>query len=289
MAIAGTVQITGLMAPTFSGDTYPVTDTFYGLDGLRNVGTTVERNAIPGDRRRAGMMVGLSGGTKYYKLREEPWVYDDTDWDELDFGLLVPPISFTADTYVSGMTYNNGTYDLTVSLNDGSSYTQSLAGLASDVFVLSGVYQSTTGVVEFTNNSGGTFDVSGFTTGMTNYYTTQAILSGSTIHFDRTDTSDAYEVDLSPLGTSLSGTSSGATISGFPVKIGFDRAFTTDTAETFVHGMGLNGDTMYDIVVKIRDKDTNEEIGGSIHDFGENQVQITLSQNYLNCRVVIIG
>jgi hypothetical protein len=201
MAIAGTVQITGLMAPTFSGDTYPVTDTFYGLDGLRNVGTTTERNAIPADRRRAGMMVGLSGGTKYYKLREEPWVFDDTDWDELDFGLLVPPISFTADTFVSGMTYNNGTYDLTVSLNDGSSYTQSLAGLASDVYVLSGVYQPTTGVIEFTNSSGGTFDVAGFTTGMTNYYTTDGTLSGSTIHFDRTDTSDAYEVDLSSLGS----------------------------------------------------------------------------------------
>jgi hypothetical protein len=89
--------------------------------------------------------------------------------------------------------------------------------------------------------------------------------------------------------TSLSGTSSGATISGFPVKVGFNVSFTADTAETFVHGMGLTGDEIYDIVVKIRDKDNNEEIAGVIHDFAENQVQITLSQDYPNCRVVIIG
>jgi hypothetical protein len=74
--------------------------------------------------------------------------------------------------YVTGMTFNTGNYDLTLTKKDGTSITQSLSILSSDMTVTGGSYNENTGVVTFTNNSGGTFGVSGFTTGYTDTYVT---------------------------------------------------------------------------------------------------------------------
>ena len=76
------------------------------------------------------------------------------------------------NTFVTGMTFNTGTYDLTLYTKDGTPITQSLSILSSDMTVTGGSYNSITGVVTFVNNSGGTFNVSGFTTGYTDTYVT---------------------------------------------------------------------------------------------------------------------
>lgn len=76
------------------------------------------------------------------------------------------------NTFVTGMTFNTGTYDLTLYTKDGTPITQSLSILSSDMTVTGGSYNSNTGVVTFVNNSGGTFNVSGFTTGYTDTYVT---------------------------------------------------------------------------------------------------------------------
>jgi hypothetical protein len=68
----------------------------------------------------------------------------------------------TDDIYVSGLTFNTGNYNLTINRNDGTNFTQSLAILASDMNVTGGTYNSSTGTATFTNNSGGTFQVTGF-------------------------------------------------------------------------------------------------------------------------------
>ena len=81
MAIYGSVQITGFIAPTYSGDTYATHDAYYGRDGLRNVDTESELDEITALRRRAGMIVGVSGGTKHYRLLPEPWSFTFSDWD----------------------------------------------------------------------------------------------------------------------------------------------------------------------------------------------------------------
>jgi hypothetical protein len=104
------------------------------------------------------------------------------------------------NTYVTGSTFNYSTYDLTLFRNDGNTIVQNLAGLANDVFVTSGAYDPQTGTVVFTNSSGGTFSVSGFTTGFTNYYTTGVTLNDTTLVFDRNDSLSAYTIDLSSLG-----------------------------------------------------------------------------------------
>ena len=114
---------------------------------------------------------------------------------------LVSDISGATDTFVTGFTFNNSTYDLTIKQNEGEpNLVSNLAVLASDVYVVSGVYNSSTGIVTYTNSSGGTFQVSGFTSGMTDSYTTDAYVDGTEIKFDNNIQGlNYYNVDLLPL------------------------------------------------------------------------------------------
>lgn len=88
-SLSGGVEVVGFISPTDPMDLYPVIDPLYGIDGFRNVDTLSELNNIPNLRRRAGMVVGVGGGTSYYKLNTEPWVGDITDWE------IFKPGSFT--------------------------------------------------------------------------------------------------------------------------------------------------------------------------------------------------
>ena len=145
MAIQGTVTLTGPIAPTSTGDTYPVFDSVYGLDGLRNVNTLTDRNNIPDDRRRAGMLVGVSGvsGTEYYTLLKGPWTGTDSDWIKLN----------TGGNTITGFTFNPSNYDISIGIEDTTSYTQNLGILATDVTITSGSYNPTNGVVTFSSNT----------------------------------------------------------------------------------------------------------------------------------------
>ena len=75
----GGVKITGFISPGATEDTYAVIDTQLGIDGLRNYsGTTTEvflsgvtGTTIPLQRRRAGMIVGVEGGDRYFKLKDK--------------------------------------------------------------------------------------------------------------------------------------------------------------------------------------------------------------------------
>jgi hypothetical protein len=67
-SLSGGVEVFGFISPSNTTDQYPVIDPLYGIDGLRNVNTLSDLNLIPTLRRRAGMVVGVIGGTIYYKL-----------------------------------------------------------------------------------------------------------------------------------------------------------------------------------------------------------------------------
>lgn len=79
-SLSGGVEVYGFISPTDIVDTYPVIDPLYGIDGFRNVNNISELNGIPEPRRRAGMVVGISGGTEYYKLNPGPWNFTISDW-----------------------------------------------------------------------------------------------------------------------------------------------------------------------------------------------------------------
>jgi hypothetical protein len=180
----GGVSILGFISPFNTGDTYPVIDPLYGIDGFRNVNTISELNSIPNARRRAGMFVGVSGGTEYYKLNPSPWSGSLSDWS----------LIYLTDSHVTGFTYNGN--NNTFTLSDGydislDAYLDSVSGLTStgfitsntlsattylnlplDIFVTGGTYNNNLGRAVFTNNTGGTFNVDGFFTGNTEVFVT---------------------------------------------------------------------------------------------------------------------
>ena len=208
-SLSGGVEVFGFISPSNTTDQYPVIDPLYGIDGLRNVNDLTELNNISNLRRRAGMIVGVSGGTIFYKLNVGPWNGTITDWSVFslgsDFtggtvtggtiftnGLSANTISATtylnlpSDIYVTGYTYNDNTFTierssgqptLFATINDvtgltvngdlsvtGTTFTNSISALTYqnlplDVFVTGGTFSG--GDIIFTNNSGGTFSVSG--------------------------------------------------------------------------------------------------------------------------------
>ncbi len=81
-AIPGSVAVTGFIAPTDSTDTFPAIDPVWGIDGYRSVADHTERNAIPDERRRYGMLVFTQNDGKTWLLEIGPWAGDDTDWTE---------------------------------------------------------------------------------------------------------------------------------------------------------------------------------------------------------------
>lgn len=198
MAIYGSVQITGFIAPTSSGDTYATHDAYYGRDGLRNVDFESDLDGITALRRKAGMIVGVSGGTKHYRLLPEPWAFNFNDWA---VAFVTPENIVDYDTYVTGFTFNTGTYDLTIQQNDISPLTVNLGILAGDIRVTGGTYDPNTGSATFYNNSGGSFVVTGFMTGYTDNYVTGGTYNPNSglINFVGTPLFPSFNVDLSAL------------------------------------------------------------------------------------------
>jgi len=81
----GGVGIMGFISPMDTLDTYAVTDPLYGVDGLRNVDQQSDLDLISYERRRPGMVVGVNGGSKYFKLKNDFWSFNISDWEEIFF------------------------------------------------------------------------------------------------------------------------------------------------------------------------------------------------------------
>ena len=62
------LNITGTIVPTNAADTFATHDSFYGLGGWREVETLAERDAIPAERRRRGMVVFVRETLTNYQL-----------------------------------------------------------------------------------------------------------------------------------------------------------------------------------------------------------------------------
>jgi len=71
--IPGTVTLSGIIAPSDDQDTYAVTEDTYNKGGHRTVDTIADRNAIPTDRRKEGMLVFVKGDNVTYQLINGLW------------------------------------------------------------------------------------------------------------------------------------------------------------------------------------------------------------------------
>jgi hypothetical protein len=202
----GGVSILGFISPFNTGDTYPVIDPLYGIDGLRNLNNLSDLNSIPNARRRSGMIVGVSGGTNYYKLNSSPWSGNISDWSEI----------FISESHITGFTYNPNNNRFIVGDTYGESFSAdilSVSGLSSsglissdslsantylnlpiDVFVTGGTYNNNIGRSVFTNNTGGTFNVDGFFTGSTEVFVTGGTYNSGVATF-KNNTGGTFNVD----------------------------------------------------------------------------------------------
>ena len=152
-SLSGGVEVFGFISPSDTTDTYPVIDPLYGIDGLRNVEFLSDLDNIPTLRRRAGMVVGVSGGTTYYKLNPGPWNNTITDWSIFSSGgggVSGDYLPLSGGTVSGGTQFTDG---LTANTISATTY----QGIST---ITGGTYSA--GTITFTNNNGGTFDVAGF-------------------------------------------------------------------------------------------------------------------------------
>lgn len=83
-------------------------------------------------------------------------------------------------TEVTGFTFNPSTYELNLDQDNNNNFTVDLSILSSDVTITGGTYNPSNGTATFTNNTGGTFNVTGFLTGFTDIYTTGVTYNNTT-------------------------------------------------------------------------------------------------------------
>ena len=221
-SLSGGVEVFGFISPSEPTDTYPVIDPIYGIDGLRNVDTISDLDDIPELRRRAGMVVGVSGGTNYYKLNPSPWNFDFTDWSSFvtggGSGGGISSFTYQDNTF-SILDTTGGTFNATINTVTGLTVNGILSAttyqnLPIDVYVTGGTYSA--GTTTFSNNTGGTFNVTGFYTGETddNQYVTGFTYQNNTFTISDNSGSTFNATINSVTGLTVNGSLSATTISG---------------------------------------------------------------------------
>ena len=184
---------------------------YINKDSLAQWANFVDSTMITG----GGVYLPLSGGTMYGNLYA-PSISATTisattfygDGSHLT-GLV------TQDIYTTGFTFNPSTYDITISRNDNVSLTQNLGILASDMVVTGGTYNPSTGVATFTNNSGGTFTVSGFLTDYTDTVITAFTYNNNNTFRIGDSNGNVFNASINNVtGLTVNGILSATTISG---------------------------------------------------------------------------
>ena len=133
----GGVGIMGFISPMDTNDSYAVIDPIYGIDGFRNVESINDLDLIPFPRRRSGMVVGVNGGEKYFKLKKISWVFNISDWEEVDLTKIIFVDKETPQGLVND---DNRTFELSSEpiLNSEHVYLNGLLQDSEDDYVLIG-------------------------------------------------------------------------------------------------------------------------------------------------------
>ena len=242
LTISGVLNANIVSATTYYGDGSNLTgvakqDTFV-TGGTYSAGTAVFTNNTGGTFNVSGFS---TGGTSTSSSFTGGTVSGATNFTG---GLSATTLSATTylglplDIHVTGFTFNNGNYNITINQNDGSSYTQSLSTLASDITITGGTYSPVTGIATFTNNTGGTFTVTGFLTGYTD--TTISAFTYNNANTFKIDTTNG--VSFSATINSVTGltatTLSASTYLGLPTDIRVTGGTYLDGTAVFTNNTG---------------------------------------------------
>ena len=200
----GGVGIMGFISPMDTFDTYAVIDPLYGIDGIRNVLNETELNSISYDRRRSGMLVGIEGGARYFKLKDVIWVFEISDWEEIYF-YTISQSSLIANEIVSGsLDYPKQT--LTLQTNSGGTIT--ITGLT-DTYITGGTYNQEEQTLELTNNYGDSIEITGFSPSV-------SVSANTGLGIEDTSLFTTYNTLLDPelqMGITIGGLSGGTSVS----------------------------------------------------------------------------
>ena len=175
-------------------------------DGNVGIGTSTasEKLEVSGKIKTTNFQM-TSGATNGYVLSS----------DSLGNAIWIPgsSISGVTDTFVTGFTFNNTTYDLTISQNENQpDKIVNLGILAQDVNVTGGTYNPSNGVATFYNNIGGSFNVSGFITGFTDTFVTGFTYSNNNLSIGQNQGKSPLTVNVSVMtGLTVNG---GLTVTG---------------------------------------------------------------------------
>jgi len=143
------------------------------------------------------------------------------------------------DIYTTGLTFNNTTYDLKATRNDGVVLTTNLGVLATDMTITGGTYNANTGVATFTNNTGGTFNVSGFLTGHTDTYVTGMTFNNNVLTLYQTQGNASVSQLINNLsGLTVNGVLSATTYQGLPLDITITGGTYSNGITTFTNNTG---------------------------------------------------
>ena len=184
------------------------------------------------------------------------------------------------DIYTTGLTLNIGTYDLSAVRNDGTIITTNLGLLASDISITGGSYNNNTGVVTFINNTGGTFNVSGFTTGMTDTTISSYTYDNANKFTINDSTGGTFTAVINTMtGLTINGVLSATTISGGTLYGDGSNLTGISTANNFVTGGTVSGTDLLlnrndDVTVTIDTSDYFDskwvQSGSSIYNLNDN-------------------
>ena len=197
--------------------------------------------------------------------------------------------TFTGGTVTGSTNFTNG---LTANTISATTY----QNLPLDIRVTGGTYSS--GLATFTNNTGGTFSVSGFSTGST---FTGGAVSGSTQFTNgltaNTISATTYQnlpLDIRVTGgtysagtiTLLNNTGGTVSISGLSTGYTYSQTnnYTSGIPITITHNLNTT-----EILIQIIDTNTNQLILGSVSNYQLNSVDVTLSSSLNGIKVVIVG
>jgi hypothetical protein len=269
-SLSGGVEVFGFISPSDTTDTYPVIDPLYGIDGLRNVDLLSDLNNIPTLRRRAGMVVGIGGGTTYYKLNSPPWTLTLSDWSVFNSG----GGGGVSGDYLplSGGTVT-GTTNFTSGLTSNTISATTYQNLPTDIRVTGGTFSN--GTLTFTNNTGGTFNVTGVTSADT--FTTAFTYSNNVFTINRNQNLPALTATINSVtgwtingnlivtGTStLNGTISSTSLAGSTNRVvQVSSGGTISASADIISGYITSGGTAALLLENVSNWDINGNYTGS--------------------------
>lgn len=200
----GGVGIMGFISPMDSLDTYAVIDPIYGVDGLRNVDTESDLDFISYERRRPGMIVGVGGGEKYYKLKNDFWTFTISDWEQI-YLYTVSQSAITSNEIVGGyLDYVSQTLVLT----KASGGTITITGLT-DTYITGGTYNASGSTLELYTNYGQNISITGFSSSV-------SVSANTGLGIDSSILYTSYDTLLDPnlaMASQVGGLSVGTTVS----------------------------------------------------------------------------